>query len=114
MSKSNMRPIHPGEILLEEFLKPLEMTEAHLAAALGTSEVVIRSVCRGRRPINAILALQLARYWKTSPDLWLNMQLEYNLKEAQNLFGTSIKRQIKPFSKTAWKKQLAADRKARA
>lgn len=104
MPKNTMRPIHPGEVLLEEFLKPLEMSPAYLAEALGFNEREIKRVCNGNQPVTVVLALALARFWKTSVDMWLDMQQSHDLKMAEINYGTDIKRRIKPYSKTAWKK----------
>lgn len=74
--------IHPGEILLEEFLKPLEMTQAAAAKALGMSTVRINELVRGKRGVTADTALRLAQLFKTTPQLWMHMQANFDLKVA--------------------------------
>jgi antitoxin HigA-1 len=74
--------IHPGEILLEEFLKPLEMTQAAAAKALGMSTVRLNEFVRGKRGVTADTALRLAQFFKTSPQLWMHLQANFDLKAA--------------------------------
>ncbi|MEO7192544.1 MAG: HigA family addiction module antitoxin [Vicinamibacterales bacterium] len=74
--------IHPGEILLEEFLKPLEMTQAAAAKALGISTVRLNELVRGKRGITADTALRLAQIFETTPQLWMHMQANFDLKVA--------------------------------
>jgi len=73
--------IHPGEILLEEFLKPLEMTQA-AAQKLGMSTVRLNEVVRGKRGVTADTALRLAQLFKTTPQFWMHMQANFDLKAA--------------------------------
>jgi addiction module HigA family antidote len=74
--------IHPGEILLEEFLKPLEMTQAAAAKTLGMSTVRLNEVVRGKRGVTADTALRLAQLFKTTPQFWMHMQANFDLKAA--------------------------------
>ena len=74
--------IHPGEILLEEFLKPLEMTQAAAAKKLGMSTVRLNELVRGKRGVTADTALRLAQLFKTTPQLWMYMQANFDLKVA--------------------------------
>ena len=74
--------IHPGEILLQEFLKPLEMTQAAAAKALGMSTVRLNELVRGKRGVTADTALRLAQFFKTSPQFWMHMQANFDLKAA--------------------------------
>ena len=72
----------PGEILLEEFLKPLEMTQAAAAQKLGMSTVRLNEVVRGKRGVTADTALRLAQLFKTTPQFWMHMQGNFDLKAA--------------------------------
>ncbi len=72
-------PTHPGEILKEEFLIPLKMTQSHLAKALGTSFRAINELVNEKRGITVEMSLKLSKYFKTSPQLWLNLQNDYDL-----------------------------------
>jgi len=72
-------PTHPGEILKEEFLVPLEMTQSHLAKALHTSFRAINELVNEKRGITIEMALKLSKYFGTTPQLWLNLQNQYDL-----------------------------------
>ena len=74
--------VHPGEILLEEFLKPLEMTQAAAAQKLGISTVRLNELVRGKRGVTADTALRLAQLFKTTPQFWMHMQANFDLKSA--------------------------------
>jgi addiction module HigA family antidote len=71
--------IHPGEVLREDFLLPLSLTAYRLAKAVGMSESAVREILHGKRGITAATALRLARFFGTSPELWLNLQAAYEL-----------------------------------
>jgi len=92
---NNMRPIHPGEIIKEEYLKPLDMSVNALAIALRVPAPRINDVIRQKRGISIDTALRLARYFNTTPQLWMNLQICYDLKMAkQNM--TKIENEIIP------------------
>ncbi|MBM4419319.1 MAG: HigA family addiction module antidote protein [Chloroflexi bacterium] len=74
--------IHPGEMLLEEFLKPLEMTRAAAAKTLGMSTVRLNELVRGKHGVTADTALRLAQLFKTTPHLWMHMQASFDMKVA--------------------------------
>jgi addiction module HigA family antidote len=74
--------VHPGEILLEEFLKPLEMTQSAAAKTLGMSTVRLNELVRGKRGVTADTALRLAQLFKTTPQFWMHMQANFDLKSA--------------------------------
>jgi len=74
--------IHPGEILLEEFLKPLELTQAAAAKTLGMSTVRLNELVRGKRGVTADTALRLAQFFKTTPQFWMHMQANFDLTVA--------------------------------
>lgn len=93
---SKMRPIHPGEVLREEFLAPLGITAHALAQALRVPAPRVNDLVRGRRGVTPDTALRLARYFDTSPQFWLNLQASYDLKIAQQAAGKRIEREIEP------------------
>jgi addiction module HigA family antidote len=93
---NGMRPIHPGEILREEYLVPLGMTPAELAAALHVEPHVIDEIVLERRMVTAEIALRLARYFGGGAESWLNMQQTYDLKIVGQSLCDSIKLQVKP------------------
>ncbi|MBZ5647946.1 MAG: HigA family addiction module antidote protein [Acidobacteriia bacterium] len=74
---------HPGEVLLEEFLKPLGMTQAQLAKELGISTNRLNEIVRGKRGVTADTALRLADHFKTSAEFWMNLQTAYDLSKAR-------------------------------
>jgi len=79
MQKLKRPPTHPGEILKEEFLEPLGITQSHLAKALRTSFRAINELVNKKRGITTEMALKLAKYFGTTPQLWLNLQNQYDL-----------------------------------
>ena len=91
-----MRPIHPGEILREEFLVPLGLTANALAGALGVPANRITLLVREARSVTADTALRLARYFATTPELWLTLQSTFDLRLADRASGTAIRKAIKP------------------
>ena len=94
-SKNLMRPIHPGEILREEFLAPLKMSAHALALELKVPAPRINDIVRGRRAVSADTALRLARYFGTTPDFWLNLQTTYELKITQKEVGRAIETEVR-------------------
>jgi addiction module HigA family antidote len=80
MFKNGMRPVHPGEILLEEFLKPLSLDTSTLAQALGISRSEIDEILREERQVTAEIALRLSRAFGTSAEFWMNLQSAYSLR----------------------------------
>jgi len=96
---NNMRPIHPGEIIKEEYLEPLNMSANALAVALRVPAPRINDVIRQKRGISIDTALRLARYFNTTPQFWMNLQISYDLKIAkQNM--TKIENEIIPLQAT--------------
>ena len=92
MIKNGMRPIHPGEILREEYLAPLGLSANALARALGVTPARINEVVRERRGITGDTALRLARYFGTDAQSWLNLQAAYDLRVAEQEAGSEIER----------------------
>jgi antitoxin HigA-1 len=80
---NNMRPVHPGEILKEEYLEPLNMSANALAVALRVPAPRINDVIRQKRGLSIDTALRLARYFSTTPQFWMNLQISYDLKMAR-------------------------------
>ena len=89
-------PIHPGEILTEEFLEPLGMTAYQLAKEIGVPAPRVYDIARGKRAISADTALRLARYFGTSPEFWLNLQGHYDLELEEDRSGEKIEREVRP------------------
>ena|SRR5437899_2898477 len=91
-TKLRLPNVHPGEVLLEEFLKPLGLSQYRLARDLNISESRVSDIIHGDRGITADTALRLARYLGTSHELWLNLQDRYDVEEAQRANGRQIDR----------------------
>lgn len=91
-----MRPIHPGEILREEFMKPLGLSANALALALRVPAPRINEIARERRGVTPDTALRLARYFGTTPQFWVNLQMSYDLETATMEAGDSIEREVLP------------------
>jgi len=93
---NKMRPIHPGEILREEFLVPFALSASALAIELRVPAPRINDIVRERRAITPDTALRLSRYFGTSPEFWMDLQTAYDLKAAANDSGKKIKSEISP------------------
>ena len=87
---SRIAPIHPGEILLEEFLEPMGVTQHRLAVSIGVPPRRINEIVHGKRGITADTALRLAQYFGTSAAFWINLQSHYELDRAEDIAGDEI------------------------
>ena len=88
-------PVHPGEVLLEDFMKPLGLSQYRVAQDIGVPPLRISQIVRGKRAVTADTALRLARYFDTTPGIWLRLQARYDLEVAQQKIGDEIARQVK-------------------
>jgi addiction module HigA family antidote len=95
MKKVKLVPIHPGEILNEEFLKPLSLSQNRLALALGVPARRINEIVLGKRGISADTALRLSAYFGNSADFWLGIQMDYDLDSARIDRGAAIEREVR-------------------
>ncbi len=95
MKVKKIPPIHPGEILLEEFLKPMNISQNQLGRDLGVSPRRINEIVHGKRSITAGTALRLAAYFGNSPSLWLGLQMDYDLDVAEDSLSSRIKREVR-------------------
>lgn len=95
MGKSKIPPLHPGELLLEEFLKPMNISQNQLGRALGVSPRRINEIIHGKRRITADTALRLARYFGNSPQFWLGLQMDYDLDAETDRLLHRIEREVK-------------------
>lgn len=94
---SIMSPIHPGEVLMLEYLQPLEVTQHALAVAIGVPPRRINEIVHGKRRITTDTALRLARYFGTSERFWLNLQDRYDIEVARDRLGTTLE-EIRPLA----------------
>jgi addiction module HigA family antidote len=93
--------IHPGEVLLEEFLRPLDLSQNRLAREIHVPPRRINEIVLGKRSVTPDTALRLARYFGTSERFWLGLQMDYELEEAQLETGEAIQREVVPRMSTA-------------
>lgn len=89
------RPIHPGEILNLDYLEPMEISQTQLARNIGTTFRTINEIVNGKRGISPDMSIRLGRYFGTSPELWLNLQNQYDLYEAKAK-NKGVLQRIKP------------------
>src|SRR5689334_1069318 len=98
----NLLPnVHPGEILLEEFLKPLGISQNRLARDIKVPPRRVNEIVLGKRAITPDSALRLGRYFGTSERFWLGLQLDYDLEEAQRAVGEAVRREVQPIAPAA-------------
>ncbi len=97
---TRLPPIHPGEILREEFMRPLGLSSNALARALGVTPARVNEIVRERRSISADTALRLARYFGTDAQSWLNLQQRYEIELAKDALGAELNR-IRPMADAA-------------
>ena len=95
---SKIKPVHPGEILREEFLAPLRLSMNKLALDIRVPATRVADIVHERRAISPETALRLARYFATTPDFWMNLQARYDLDIAEDLSGSEIRREILPLA----------------
>ncbi|MGI8573827.1 MAG: HigA family addiction module antitoxin [Egibacteraceae bacterium] len=87
-------PVHPGEVLLEEFLGPMELSQYRLAKDIGVPPRRINEIVHGKRSVTADTALRLARYFETSARFWLSLQAQYDLDVQSDLLGDRLEREV--------------------
>ena len=93
-------PIHPGEVLVEDFMKPLGLSQYRVAKDIGVPALRISQIVRGQRSITADTALRLARYFGTSATVWLRLQARYDLETAEAKMAKRINREVKVLQAT--------------
>ncbi len=98
-TRKRLAPVHPGEILLEEFLKPLELTQYRLAKSLTVPARRINEIVHGTRGVSADTALRLARFFGTSDRFWLNLQVAYDLDVERDRLGARLQREVPVYQK---------------
>lgn len=95
-----LAPVHPGEVLLEEFLNPMGLSQNRLALDIRVPARRINEIVRGKRRITPDTALRLARYFNMSPQFWLGLQLDYDLDVVEDELGKQIEREVQVYSPT--------------
>lgn len=100
MPKRDLPPVHPGEILLEDFINPLGISRYRLAKSIAVPQRRIDEICAGKRAVTVDTALRLARFFGTDAQTWLNLQAEYDLECAEDV-AKRIRLEVKPLSSAA-------------
>jgi antitoxin HigA-1 len=92
--EDRLPPVHPGEVLIEDFMKPLGLSQYRVAKDMGVPALRISQIVNGKRAITADTAMRLARYFGTSPDVWLRLQARYDLEVAELAYGDQISQEV--------------------
>ena len=98
MTKRDFPPIHPGEILVTEFLEPMKITQYRLAKDIGVTPRRINEIVHGRRGISADTALRLGRFFDMEAQFWLNLQSHYDMEVALEALADRLDKEVRPFS----------------
>jgi addiction module HigA family antidote len=98
MPGKKLPPVHPGEILLEEFLKPLEISQYRIAKDVSVPARRINEIVQGKRSITADTALRLSRYFGTTDRFWLNLQARFDLETEKDTLGRRLEREVRVFA----------------
>lgn len=101
MTKRDFSPIHPGEILLTEFLEPMEISQYRLAKDIGVTPRRVNEIVHGRRGITADTALRLGRFFNMEAQFWLNLQTHYDMEVAMDALQDRLDKEVHPFSRAA-------------
>ena len=98
MAERKLKPIHPGEVLREEFLKPFGISEESLARSIGASVQIISEIVAEKQIVTADTALRLAKFFGTSAQFWLGLQSDYDLDVTREILGEELEREIVPLA----------------
>jgi addiction module HigA family antidote len=98
MADDLLHPVHPGEVLLEEFLKPMDLSQNRLALDIGVPARRINEIVLGKRRVTADTALRLARYFHMSPQFWLGLQMDYDLDVTADTMGSRLELEVRPYA----------------
>ena len=101
MANRKLKPVPPGEVLLEEFLGPLEISQYRLAKDINVPPRRINEIVLGQRSISADTALRLSKYFGNSAEFWLNLQARYDLEVQKEVIASELKKQVKTFKRAA-------------
>ena len=98
MNEKRIPPVHPGETLSEEFLRPMGISESRLAEATNMPETYVHEIIRGKRSVSAETALRFGKYFGMSPRFWIGLQGHYDLAVAQDKLRGQLEREIRPYA----------------
>ncbi len=101
MKKKKLLPIHPGEILMDEFLKPMAISQYRLAKDINVSPRRINEIVHGKRAVTADTAIRLGRFFSMTPQFWLNLQSRYDLEVTEELLANALDQEVRPFKANA-------------
>ena len=90
MKQALLKPVHPGDVFLEDFMKPLDLTQYRVAKDIGVPQLRISEIVRGKRAVTADTAMRLARYFGTTAGIWMRLQAQYDLEVAERAHGKAI------------------------
>lgn len=101
MSRKNQRlkPVHPGDVLWEDFIKPMNLSFYAVAKAVGSTPIAISQICHGKRSVSAEMALKLGRLFNVSPELWVGIQADYDLEIARLRCEKRIRHDVHPLAR---------------
>lgn len=101
MTQTKLKPVHPGEVLLEEFLRPMGLSQNQLALSIGVPARRINEIVLGKRSITADTALRLGKYFDMSPHFWLGLQMDFDLDMAEDRLAERLKQEVRPYTATS-------------
>jgi len=96
MTTKKLQPIHPGEVLREEFIKPMGMSQREFAEKIGVTHTRLNQIVNEKRSVTADTALRLAKALGTTPEFWMNLQARYDLDQTRDVSGTKIEQEVRP------------------
>ena len=99
MTQRDFPPIHPGEVLVEDFLKPMSLTQSTVAEAIGISPRSVEEIAQGEQSITADVALRLGRFFEMEAQFWMNLQTRYDLEIAREQMSDTLNNEVRIFSK---------------
>lgn len=94
---AKLKPLHPGEVLLEEFLRPMNLSQNRLALSVSVPPRRINEIVLGKRGVTADTALRLARFFGVSAQFWLGLQMDYELDKAEDVLAKRLDREVSPY-----------------
>lgn len=98
MKEKNLKPVHPGEVLQEEFLKPMNLSQNRLAINIGVDARRINEIVMGKRRVTADTSLRLSRFFGNSAQFWMGLQSDYDLDVAEDELGDRLEREVRSYS----------------
>lgn len=98
MAEKKLNPVHPGEVLLEEFLKPMELSQNRLAINIGVDTRRINEIVLGKRRVTADTSLRLSRFFGNSAQFWMGLQSDYDLDLAKDELGDRLEREVRAYT----------------